>query len=76
MLNKPLIKVYKTRHAIKYENFMRFLLAVFFVIFLFGFANWYIDSLKRSMTEAFTDSISGISAAFETADKMMIKLED
>ena len=73
----------KTRHAIREEYALRFILSCFIVFSLYTLGIGYTDNLKRSMTDAFTESLSElteslselqmISKAFGQAEKMTLE---
>lgn len=76
----------KTRHAIKAEYRLRFIFACFIIFSLYNLGIVYTENLKRSMNDAFTESISGlteslselqaISRAFGRAEKMTLEITD
>lgn len=73
------MKVYKTRHAIRSEYRLRFIFSCFIIFSLYSLGSWYNDNLKRSMTDAFTESISDltqISDAFRQAEEMTLEIQN
>ena len=73
----------KTKHAIREEYALKFILSCFIVFSLYTLGIVYTDNLKRSMTDAFTESISElteslselrtISRVFGQAEKMTLE---
>ena len=71
------MKIYKTHRAIKAEYRLRFIFACFMIFSLYSLGSWYTENLKRSMTDAFTESISDlaqISDAFKQAEEMTLEI--
>ncbi len=76
-------KIYISPHAIKAKYRLRFIFACFIIFSLYSLGSWYTDTLKRSMIEACTESISelteslselqAISKAFGQAEKMTLE---
>lgn len=76
---RPAIKYYRTKHAVRQEYCLRFLFTCFVILSLYSLGSWYNDNLKRSMTIAFTESISGLndmSEAFGLAQKMTLNITE
>ena len=73
----------KTKHAIREEYAIKFILSCFIIFSLYSLGIGYTDNLKRSMSDAFTESISeltkslselqAISRAFEQAENMTLE---
>ena len=73
------MKFYKTKHAIREEYALKFILSCFIVFSLYTLGIVYTDNLKRSMSEAFTESVSelqDISKAFRQAEEMTLEIID
>lgn len=71
------MKWYKTHRAIKAEYRLRFIFACFIIFSLYSLGSWYTDNLKRSINDAFVESISDltqISDAFRQAEKMTLEI--
>ena len=69
----------KTKHAIRETYALRFIFTCFVVFCLYNFGNWYNQNLKKSMNEAFSESISELnemSYAFEHAMKMTLEITE
>ena len=69
----------KTKHAIREEYALKFILSCFIIFSLYSLGIGYTDNLKRSMTEAFTESVSelqDISKAFRQAEEMTLEITD
>ena len=77
------MKVYKTKHAIREEYALKFILSCFIIFSLSTLGIVYTNNLKRSVTDAFIESISeltesiseleAISKAFGQAEKMTLE---
>ena len=73
----------KTKHAIREEWILRFVFTCFIIFSLYSLGISYTDNLKRSINDAFTESISelteslselqAISKAFGQAEKMTLE---
>lgn len=76
----------KTKHAVREEWVFKFIFACFIIFSLYSLGISYTDNLKRSINDAFTESISelteslselrGISKAFNEASEMTLEIID
>ncbi|MGR3219248.1 MAG: hypothetical protein ACUZ8H_05440 [Candidatus Anammoxibacter sp.] len=71
--------MHKTKHAVREEYSLKFIFTCFIIFCLYNFGSWYSNNLKKSMNDAFTESIfelNEMARIFQKADKLTLEITE